>query len=295
MILPLLALQLAVPLGLDAFIPTPDLNPITREKSALGKKLFFETGLSRDRTVSCATCHDRAHAYADSHPLALGLGGKKGKRRTPTIVNRGYGRAFFWDGRAATLEDQVLQPIQNPDEMNMTIPEVLARFPGLAEATLRQSLATYVRTILAGDSPYDRYLRGDKGALTTEQLVGLRLFRGKANCASCHVGPNLTDERFHATGAGVSDDPGRFAVTGKPEDRHAFKTPTLREAATRPPYMHDGSIATLAEVIGFYDKGGEGKPYLDPEIRPLHLTDPEKRALEAFLRSLSGIVKDGVE
>lgn len=289
-----LALQLSVPLGLDAYIPTPESNPITREMAALGKRLFFDTALSRDRTVSCATCHQPEYAYADPHPRAIGLGGRKGPRRTPTIINRGYGKSFFWDGRAATLEDQVLGPIQNPDEMGMTIEAVLERTPNLTRESLSRALATYVRTILAGNSRYDRYLQGDKSALTPQQVAGLKLFRGKANCVACHVGQNLTDERFHNTGAGTAPDVGRHTITHREEDRAAFKTPTLRQIAVRAPYMHDGSLRTLDEVIDFYDKG-EAKPGIDPEIRPLHLTPDEKTALKAFLQSLNGVVKDGYE
>ena len=270
----LLALQLTIPAGLDTYIPTPDDNPITREGAELGRKLFFDKSLSRDRTVSCATCHIPEQAFTDGKPLAVGLANRLGKRRTPTIVNRGYGKSFFWDGRSPSLEDQVLKPIQNPDEMDLTLGEASQRV-SLDAGAISKALATYVRAILAGDSPYDRYLRGDKSALTNEQIAGLRLFRGKANCTSCHIGPNLSDERLHNTGFGD------------------FKTPTLREAARRPPYMQDGSLATLAEVIEHYDKGGKPEPSLDPEIRKLNLTAEEKAALLAFLRSLSGVVKDG--
>jgi cytochrome c peroxidase len=290
----LLLLQLAVPLGLDAFIPAPESNPMSQEMAALGRKLFFDPSLSRDRTISCATCHDPQRAFTDPHPVALGIANRRGPRRTPTIVNRAYGKTFFWDGRAASLEQQVLLPIQNRDEMDMTIPEVLARFPNLTATTLQNALATYVRTVLAGNSPYDRYLAGDKSALTPDQLAGLRLFRGKANCASCHVGPNLTDERFHNTGAGLKPDAGRSVVTQRPEDEGAFKTPTLRQLDARAPYMHDGSLKTIEEVIDFYNEPKD-RPNLDPEIRALMLTPAEKRVLSAFLRSLSGVVKDGYE
>lgn len=291
----LLLCQLTIPLGLDSFIPAPDTNPLSRKTAVLGKKLFFDTRLSRDGSVSCASCHDPRRAFTDPHPAAQGIANRRGPRRTPTIVNRAYGKTFHWDGRAATLEQQALLPIQNKDEMDMTIPEVLARFPGLTEAALQNALAGYVRTILAGDSPYDRYLAGEKRALTAEQVAGLRLFRGKANCASCHVGPNLTDERFHNTGAGLVPDAGRFSVTHRPEDKGAFKTPTLRQLDARPPYMHDGSLATIEQVVDFYNEPQADQPNLDPEIRALLLTPAEKRALTAFLRSLSGVVKDGYE
>jgi len=179
---------------------------------------------------------------------------------------------------------------------------------------MSRALASYVRSILSGDSPFDRFLNGDRSALSGEQQRGLQIFRGKGNCTGCHVGPNLTDERLHNTGVawmgaggaggagrtteggggngenGTFLDDGRAAVTGKPEDRGAFKTPTLREIAHSAPYMHDGSRATLAEVVDYYDRGGNANPLLDPEIRPLHLTADEKSALVAFLESLSGVV-----
>ena len=282
-----LACKLTVPAGLDAFLPVPAANPLTPEKVALGKRLFFDPRLSRDGTISCATCHDPKLAFTDARPVAVGIAGRTGTRRVPRIVNRAYGKSFFWDGRAGSLEEQVVQPIQNPKEMDLPLSDAAAR-AGVLPAVLQQALASYVRTILSGDSPYDT------GALTPEQRAGLRLFRGKAGCAVCHVGPNLTDERTHNTGIGWPHDEGRFAVTRREPDRGAFKTPSLREAARTPPYMHDGSLATLEDVIDFYDKGGKPNPALDPEIRPLHLTSDEKSALAAFLRALSGTVRDGL-
>jgi len=296
------AVQLAVPLGLDAHVPAPTINPVRRELALLGKRLFFDRGLSRNGTVSCATCHDPKYAFTDRVPRAIGIDKRQGARRTPSILNRAWGRSFFWDGRTATLEEQVLLPIGNPDEMDTTPAEAVARvrasgdYPGLTVQDMAYALATYVRTILAGDSPYDRYVRGDRSALDEVQLAGLRLFRGKAGCGVCHVGANLTDERFHNTGAGNGQDPGRWSVTRREEDRGAFKTPTLRQAALRPPYMHDGSLATIEDVIEHYDKGGSpGTANLDPDIQPLRLTKEEKQSLAAFLRALSGVVKDGME
>jgi cytochrome c peroxidase len=291
-----LALQLSVPLGLDAYLPAPDSNPIRAGTAALGKRLFQDPMLSRDGKVSCITCHDPKAAFTDDKPLAVGIDGRKGTRRTPAIINRAYGKSFFWDGRVASLEEQVLLPIQNPDEMDMTLPEVITRlrpsYPEITAGGLANALATYVRTILAGASPYDCYVNGDRSALTPEQIAGLRLFRGKANCAACHVGPNLTDERFHNTGL-ESGDQGRWLATKNVNDRGAFKTPTLREVARRAPYMHDGSLATLADVVEHYDRGGKAKSNLDPEIQPLNLSEGEKKALTAFLEALSGQVKDG--
>jgi cytochrome c peroxidase len=282
-----------IPAGLDGYLPVPDANPLTAEKVALGRRLFSDARLSRDGTVSCATCHDPALAFTDKRPVSVGIAGRVGSRRVPRIANRAYGRSFFWDGRAQTLEEQVLQPISNPKEMDQA-PEAAAAKAGLDVGELSRALASYVRTILSGDSPFDRYLAGDRDALTEEQRAGMRLFRGKAGCTSCHLGPNLTDERFHNTGAGWPTDQGRFAVSGMEADRGAFKTPSLRDAARTPPYMHDGSLATLADVIEFYDKGGNANPHLDREIRPLRLTAQEKSALAAFLAAMNGTVRDGL-
>ena len=300
------------PLGLDAYLPTPADNPLTKERVALGRELFFDKRLSSDRTVSCATCHDPELAFTDSEPVAVGVDGKKGPRRTPRLVNRAYGKSFFWDGRAATLEEQVLKPIANPIEMNLPVEDAVAllradenyaaefekAFQGEPTAErLAYALAGYVRTILSGDSPYDRYLAGDEEALAAAQKRGLALFRGKAACAVCHVGPNLTDERFHNTGVGWKDgehaDEGRAQVTGDPADLGAFKTPPLREVAVTGPYMHDGSLETLEDVIEFYDEGGERNPNLDMDMEPLNLTEAERADLTRFLEALSGNVQEG--
>jgi cytochrome c peroxidase len=277
-------------------MPVPDTNPATKQKADLGRRLFFDKRLSADLSVSCATCHDPAYAFSIPAPVATGIQGQKGSRRPPRLINRGYGRSFFWDGRAPTLEDQVVQPIANPIEMGFSIDAAAGR-TGLPAKDLRNALATYVRTILSGDSPYDRYMAGDPAALGEDAQRGLRLFLGRAGCASCHAGPNFTDEKFHNTGVGSDrpdPDPGRFAVTARPSDQGAFKTPGLREASRTPPYMHDGSIGTLDLVLDFYDKGGRPNPRLDREIRPLHLSADEKRDLVAFLRALEGKVRDGL-
>lgn len=299
--------RMAIPLGLDAYMPIPEDNPLTAEKVALGQRLFADPVLSRDRKTSCATCHDPRQAFTDGRSVSRGVFGRMGVRNVPTLINRGYGAAFFWDGRAPSLEAQVLKPIQDPNEMDMRLEEVVARlrrdrgyrkrfeavFGGEVNTEdLARALAGFVRTILSGDSPVDRYLNGDRQALAPEARRGLEIFRGRANCTACHVGPNFTDERFHNTGIAWRDgrwlDAGRFAVTGRPADRGAFKTPTLREIARTSPYMHDGSLGTLEEVIEFYDRGANPNPNLDPELRPLRLTAEEKQALLAFLRALTG-------
>lgn len=297
---------LRIPLGLDLYMPVPASNLLSAEKVSLGRRLFFDRRLSRDRSLACGGCHNPAKGFTDGRTVSEGVFHRRGTRNVPTLVNRGYGAAFFWDGRISTLEEQVLQPILNPVEMDMTIEKVVTvlQHDRHYRAQFRQAfkrevnredvahaLASYVRSILSGDSPYDRYLNGEKDALSAEAREGLRLFRGKGNCVACHVGPNLTDEGFHNTGVAWRDgkltDPGRFAITGMDEDRGAFKPPTLREVARTAPYMHDGSLATLEDVVEYYDRGGNRNPWLDPEIRPLHLSSAERQNIIAFLRCLT--------
>ena len=304
---------LEIPLGLDAYMPVPEADPMTAEKVALGQRLFYDPILSRDGKLSCASCHELQNAFTDAKPVSVGVFGRRGTRRVPALINRGYGSAFFWDGRAASLEEQVLQPIQNPNELGMSTQGVLQRLTNDREyrrqfqaafqsdptaENLAQALASFVRSILSGDSPLDRFLNGDTGALSPAARRGFDIFRGKGNCTACHMGPNFTDEQFHNTGVAWHDgkllDIGRFAVTGKDGDQGAFKTPTLREVARTSPYMHDGSLATLAKVIDFYNRGGNPNPHLDPELHPLRLTPQEKQALLAFLRALNGTVQDGI-
>jgi cytochrome c peroxidase len=271
---------------LDAYLPVPADNPLSDESIALGRRLFFDKRLSLDSSIACATCHDPEHGFTDTRPRAVGVGGQTGPRRSPALINRAYGKAFFWDGRTATLEEQVLQPILNPIEMALSYDEIRER-TGVEPVEAARALASYVRSLLAGDSPYDRYVAGDANALTAEQRRGLELFRGKANCIACHVGPNLTDEGFHNTGIGW--DGARFTDTGRGNGE--FKTPTLRELTRRAPYMHDGSLKTLEEVIDYYDRGGRANPHLDANMQPLRLSDDEKRDLLAFLQSLTGTLR----
>ena len=302
-----------IPLGLGLYLPVPKENPLTPETVALGKRLFFDPILSRDRSQACVFCHDPGRAYTDGRAVAIGVFGRAGTRSAPTLVNRGYGASFFWDGRMPTLEQQVLQPIQNPNELDLTLDDALARlkdhrdYPGLFRAAfgtevsedgLSRALAGYLRTILSGDAPVDRYVNGDRAALSAEAVQGLKIFRGKGHCTDCHAGPTFTDERFHNTGVGWRDrrlsDAGRFEVSRKVEELGAFKTPTLREVGRTAPYMHDGSLATLADVVEFFDRGGNPNPYRDRTLRPLHLSDDEKKALAAFLlEALGGDLRDG--
>jgi cytochrome c peroxidase len=301
----LLRAALTIPLGLDLYMPVPEDNPLTAEKIELGRQLFADHRLSRDGTIACVSCHDPGRAFSDGRAKAIGVFGRQGRRSAPALVNRGYGRAFFWDARTSSLEEQVLKPIADPNEMDLPIDEAAGRV-GLSPDDLSRALASFVRSILSGESAYDRFANGDRDSLSAEQQAGLQIFRGRGNCTACHVGPNFTDERTHNTGiawaggagraggAGGSEatngflDEGRAAITGKADDRGAFKTPTLREVTRTAPYMHDGSLATLEDVIDYYDRGGNVNALLDPEIRPLRLTAGEKRALISFLSSLSG-------
>jgi cytochrome c peroxidase len=302
----------APPLGLDLFRPVPEDNPITREKVALGERLFHERLLSRDESRTCADCHQPKRAFTDGLAKAVGVYGRQGPRSVPTLVNRAWGESFFWDGRIATLERQVVQPILAETEMDLTLEEAVERLGGKRRYRrdfqrafgrdpnaddLARALAAYVRTILSGDSPFDRYLFGDHEALSEQELAGLKIFRGKANCTFCHSGPTFTDEEFHNTGVAWRDsewlDDGRFTVTQDERDRGKFKTPTLREVGRTGPYMHDGSFATLEDVVNFYSDGNRPNPNLDPELRRLNLTGEEKAQLVAFLRALTGSVRAG--
>ena len=284
----LLSLVLRPPLGLDLYMPVPEANPLMPAKIALGRKLFFDKRLSRDGTLACVSCHDPKLAFSDGLKVARGIGGAEGTRSAPAIINRGYGKTFFWDGRAKSLEQQALEPILNPKELGMTAAEVERR-TGLKIADVTAALASYVRTIRSGDSRFDRYVSGNQRALNDLEKAGLAIFRGKARCSTCHAGPNFTDENFHNTGIAWRD--GQLADQGAGEGK--FKVPTLREVARTAPYMHDGSLATLEDVVDYYDRGGNPNPGLDEDLRPLHLDAGEKQALVAFLRSLSGNIREG--
>lgn len=295
----------APPLGLDAYLPTPEENAITAEKTRLGERLFFDTKLSADTSISCATCHQPSRAFTDGRPRSRGVFGRVTVRNTPSVLNAGYGAAFFWDGRIATLEEQVLQPIIATEEMGATLDDVVRRLrsdtgyraafrdalgePPSAE-TIGKALATFVRTRRSAASPMDRYLDGDQSAADAQAIAGLRIFQGRARCVECHHGPLLTDGGFHNTGVGWGGaDPGRARVTGEEADRGRFKTPSLRNVALTAPYMHDGSLATLEDVVEFYARGGNANPLLDTRIRPLDLSSADKRALIAYLRALTSI------
>ncbi len=303
------------PLGLPPVSIPPD-NPPTAESIALGRKLFYDTRLSADDTISCATCHNSQLSFTDGMPGSMGIGKQIGRRNAPTILNAAYYSSFFWDGRAASLEQQAGGPIANPVEMGQShelsikkfekIPEYKQDFekvfgPGrLTIEKIEMALASFERTVLSGDSPFDRYLyRDEKTALSESAIRGLAVFTDKkrGNCSTCHtIGETyslFTDNKFHNLGAGISVkgelvDLGRYEQTKVEADKGAFRTPSLRNVAGTAPYMHDGSLKTLKDVVEFYVGGGTSNPQLDPDIKELKLTGQEKADLVAFLESLTG-------
>ena len=301
--------KLQIPFGLEeTAVVIPADNPLTTEKIELGRALFFDKRLSNDNTVACANCHLAQFAFTDGKPVATGIGGQKGGRSAPVSFNRVFSSVQFWDGRAATLEEQSVGPFTNPIEHGFAnYDEMLAKMKQIAgyrelfmqvfgeDITIDnvgKAIASFQRTVLSGNSPADRADQGqEEGAISEEAKHGLLLFREKARCTKCHSGFNFTDEKFHNLGIGWDDnkvDLGRYMVTKNPEDISAFKTPTLREIARSAPYMHDGRFKTLEEVVNFYNQGGVKNPHQDPLIIPLELTKEEKHDLVQFLRTLNG-------
>lgn len=298
-------MPLTVPNGLDSNRAVPPDNPLTQEKIQLGRRLFFDPLLSGDGKVACASCHQPEHGFSNSGRLPAGAHGKLGRRNAPSLLNRAYGTAFFWDGRAATLEAQALIPIESPLEMDSSVSEVLKRLRARPEyrnafrkafeeevtaANLGKALASFERVLLHGDSRVDRFRAGDVAALNPAERHGLWLYESSGRCWRCHSGPNFTDERFHNTGVSWQRPPldlGRFEVTRRDADRGCFKTPTLRAVALTAPYMHDGSFATLEDVVEFYNRGGGANSYRDPILAPLGLSKDDVSDLVAFLKALS--------
>ena len=288
-----------------AKVPASKANPTTPEKVALGQMLFFDPRLSGSGVISCATCHNPALGWSDGLPKGLGhMGGRLG-RRTPTILNVAYGEPYFWDGRAATLEDQAKGPLTSAKEMNMPADAAISRiesipgyvaafnraFPGrdISLDTFAAAVASYERTVISSSAPFDKWVEGDEQAVSAAAKRGFVLFDGKANCAVCHSGWRMSDDGFHDIGLPGTDQ-GRAAVApGIVQLEHAFKTPTLRNINQRAPYMHDGSMPTLAAVIDHYDHGFEHRDSLDTQIHPLGLTGDEKSDLLAFLDTLTSV------
>ena len=298
-----------LPLGLEeSAMVIPSDNPMTVQKVELGRILFFDKRLSNDNTIACASCHLMQHAFTDGQPVSTGIRGQKGGRSAPASFNRVFSSAQFWDGRAATLEDQSIGPFTNPIEHGFINYDIMiskmkkikgyntlflqAFGEDISIGLVGKAIASFQRTVLSGNSPMDRFDQGgDANAISPDAQRGLLLFRDKARCTKCHSGFNLTDEKFHNIGTGWDDnkvDLGRYMVTKNPEDISAFKTPTLREIARSAPYMHDGRFKTLEDVVNFYNQGGVKNPHQDPLILPLELTKEEKHDLVQFLRTLNG-------
>jgi cytochrome c peroxidase len=300
------------PLGLPKAF-WPDDNPYSKEKAELGWLLYFDKRLSGDSSVSCASCHAPEKAFTDGAAVSVGIKGQKGARSAPTVINRAYSTLQFWDGRAESLEEQAKGPIANPLEMTLekeadkahegsvtrlrAVPGYVSRFKKAFDADkldidmVAKAIATFERTVLSGNAPFDRYQDGDKDAMTEEQIRGMNVFFNKAACDSCHIGFNFTDGSFANIGIGMDKkdpDLGRYLVTGRDEERGAFKTPTLREIEHTGPYMHDGRFKTLEEVVEHYDRGGIKNEHLDQRMKPLKLTKQDKTDLVAFLKALSG-------
>lgn len=311
-------------------VPIPKDNPMFQEKIELGKKLFFDRRLSGDGTTSCASCHDPEKAFTDASEISLSYPTTRNFRNAPTLINSAYAKHLFWDGRAKTLEEQAEFPIMSPFEMNQNldfVEEEIRVVPEYREAfkkifgqdvnikLIAKAIAAFERTLVSKNAPIDRYLKGQKNALSTEAKKGLKIFTGKGKCIECHYGSYLSDQKFHALMVpenpkyaneekfivtrryvakinkypdymNIKEDLGRYFKTKKQRDYKAFKTPTLREVAKTAPYMHNGIFKNLDEVIEFFNKGG-GKG--NKALKPLNLTEDEKSALKTFLlEALSG-------
>lgn len=286
--------------------PEDPANPSTPAKIELGRQLFEDTRLSGDESLSCASCHPAEMGYAEAMPFSEGTEGHPMPRHTPTLLNVAYYRYINWDGKFASTAELVPAIMANPRNMNLqdeavlvarleSVPAYSALFREVfggrpTRQRVAQALDAYVRTLTTPNSPFDRYAAGDKRALTDAQKRGLMLFVGKAECTMCHRGPNFADDQFHTLGIG-GDDLGRFKITGVEADRNAFKTPTIRNVALTAPYMHDGSLSTLREVIEFYDAGGGRQQPKSVLLRKLRLSEQEKSDLVAFLEALTGKVE----
>lgn len=283
--------------------PFPADNAYSKDRERLGKILFFDPRLSGSGSMSCASCHNPALAWGDGLPKAIGFGMKQTPRRTPTILNSAWSDLLFWDGRADSLENQALGPMLSRGEMHQDLSNVIQMIEGIPEykrlfalaypgepidgKTIARAIATYERTVVSGRAPFDEWISGKEGAITTAAKRGFDLFNGKAHCAQCHSGWNFTDNGFHDIGV-EGDDVGRGANLHLETMQYAFKTPTLRNIDRRAPYMHDGSEQTLEQVVEFYDQGTSiQRPSIAPEMVPLHLTAQEKHDLVAFLKTLT--------
>lgn len=286
-------------------IPAPKANPLTPEKAELGRHLFFDTRLSKTGTVSCASCHNQAFDWSDGLQRGIGVTGVELPRRSPTVLNAAWLTALMWDGRAETLERQAALPLTAEHEMGMTLEDAVERvkhiegyaplfeaaYPGegVTTKTLLGAFASFQRTLVSNRSAFDRWIEGDEGAISDAAKRGFLLFNGDARCSKCHSTWRFTDDSFHDIGL-KSEDIGRgqFAPPSVTIMQHAFKTPTLRDVRMSGPYMHDGSMQTLDAVIDHYEDGGNKRPSLSPEMKPIKLTPGERSDLMAFLETLRG-------
>ncbi len=286
-------------------IPQPKNNRMTPERIELGKVLFFDPRLSGSNFISCATCHNPALGWSDGQPTAVGHGMEVLGRSTPTILNTAYQRFQFWDGRARTLEKQALGPIEAEGEMFQALDDLIDElkaipgyedmfehaYPGegVSKKTIAKAISSFERSVVATESPFDRWLKGVKGAMNDSAIRGFQVFKGKANCVACHDGFNFSDNGFHNIGLPDNKDQGRFSIKPIKVLKGAFKTPTLRDVALTAPYMHNGQFNTLMEVVEHYNRGGDkNMGNLDPNMKKLGLSKKEKKDLVEFLHALIG-------
>lgn len=292
------------PLGVPDLedIEYPDGQPPSKGLIDLGKVLFFDTRLSNNDNISCASCHNPDLGFGEGIASGVGTTGNRLGRNTPHLYNLAWNSIFFWDGRSGSLEDQALGPIAAGGEMNMPLGKLVGKlkkvpsyikafdelFPGsgITKENLAKAIAAFERTIITRNSAFDRYMQGDKAAMSPAAVRGKALFEGKANCIACHGGANFTDESFHNIGIG-DDDPGRAKIVPGAFAKGAFKTPGLRNVLLTAPYMHDGSHKNLEEVIRHYNNAGSRGNGMSPEIKPLHLREQEIFDLVAFLGALT--------
>lgn len=285
-------------------IPYPKDNAHSAARETLGKNLYFDPRLSGKKTLSCASCHNPSLGWGDGLPKGIGHDMQTLGRRSPTILNLAWGALMFWDGRSESLEEQALGPIESKGEMNLPLPEAVARlksikgyaplfekaYPGegITTKTIGKAIATFERTVVSSVAPFDKWVQGDQKALSASAKRGFVLFNTKANCASCHSGWRFTDDSFHDIGL-ASEDKGRGELLKDIEVlQHAFKTPGLRNITKRAPYMHDGSEASLEDVVALYNNGGRvQRPSLAAEVFPLNLSPEQQTDLVEFMKSLT--------
>jgi cytochrome c peroxidase len=311
------AVALALTVGADASRPDRYLRPAkapepvhnvgTPARIALGKTLFFDPRLSGSNWISCASCHNPSRGWSDGLPTGIGHGMQVLKRATPALLNCGFNTTLMWDGRAPSLEEQALGPIAAEAEMNQDLPGLVRKLSaipgylpmfeaaytgeGISEKTIGKAIAAYERTILSGESPFDRWRKGDARAVDASVKRGFAVFEGKGKCVKCHEGFNFTDNGFHNLGlrnTGGEEDVGRFAQRPVKVAYGAFRTPTLRDVELTSPYMHNGIYGTLEEVVEHYDRGGDVTENLSPNMTPLGLSEREKADLVSFMKSLTG-------